>query len=194
MEEKISGARIIAIADKRWKYILYASVCWALVFAGFFMFGQKERSWQFWMAEVVMTLFGSALVYMLLSPRYFFIGRSGEAYDRWMEEKTAALLQQDGRFQYVEDGFVFMADDGPVHIVWNLVSKIKVRLEDELSNDDDIVMRIELSDGHFIEFDEEINGWTKWESVLLQQYPSIRQDWMQEFLNSGLREKELFTS
>jgi|GEM_PF-3144595 len=193
MNKEVTGkSYVVAIADSRWKYILYSLICWALVIAGFATIGAKERHWQFWMAEVIMFAFGSGLLYMLLSPKYLFIGRNGAAYDTWMQEKHNELVNQDGIFIYTNVGFIFPGDTEPLEINWSDIQKVIARVEDELSNDDDLVVRIELPNSKFIEFDEEIAGWTKWEEEFRRQFPSVNANWMQEVLISSQKEAVLF--
>ena len=194
MDESPEESGTIAIADYRWKYIVYACICWGLVLAGFLTFGAKERHWQFWMAEIVMFLFGSGLLYMLFNPKYHFIGREGKDYEKWMKEKYQFLLNDDGRFGYTDIGFSFKTDEGLIEIPWESITKISARLEDEISNDDDIVLRIEYGDSHFVEFDEEVAGWIKFIQILRQQFPQIPEDWTGQVTLSTFKEMELFKS
>lgn len=192
MEETPDDTRIIAVADYRWKYVIYALICWGVVLAGFLTFGAKERQWQFWMAEVVMGLFGSGLLYMLFNPRYQFIGREGKVYDKWLKDKYQQMLKDDGRFIYYEDGFKFHADEGDIDIPWASITKISARLEDEISNDDKIVLRIEYTGGHFVEFDEEVAGWLKFLQVLPGKFPGISEDWPGQVTLNRFGEMDLY--
>ncbi|MBS3914134.1 MAG: hypothetical protein KG003_06515 [Bacteroidetes bacterium] len=181
----------IAIADYKWKYVIYALVCSGLVLAGFLTFNARERHWQFWLAEVVMCLFASGLFYMLLSPKYRFIGRSGEEFDAYMRHKYDELSNDAGRFQYLEDGFVFRTDEGEIEVFWKDVNSIVAHLEDEVTNDDDICLRLNYSDSNFLEVDEELPGWMKFRSILEQKF-KLHENWTQELLSSGQKEMILF--
>ncbi len=192
MGEIVGKATVIAIADYRWKYIIYAIICWALVIAGFFTFNAKERQWQFWMAEVVMFLFGSGLLYMLFNKKYYFIGRRGAEYDQWMAEKHSDLLREDGFFTYFPNGFVFHMEKENLEINWDDIYKITARIEDELSNDDDVVMRLDYALDKFVEFDEEIPGWTKWELMVREHFPQIQENWISVLLKSNDKETVLY--
>jgi hypothetical protein len=192
MAENVAKGHAIAIADSKLKYVFYACVCWALVIAGFFTFGAKERHWQFWMAESVMLSFGFGLLYMLLNKKYHFIGRSGDLYDKWMEEEHQLLLAKDGIFSYTAQGFVFQPTNEAINFGWNSIQSITARVEDELSNDDNIVLRIEDSAGKFIEFDEEVEGWIKWESQCRMHFPSIPDNWIDRLVASNTKETVLY--
>lgn len=184
MTEKSGNRGIIAVADYKWKYIMYASVCWGIVLAGFLTFGAKERNWQFWLAEVVMGLFGSGLLYMLLSPKYYFIGRKGPEYEEWLNHQHNNMLQQAGRFAYTEKGFSFRTENEEIQIAWNDIKTISAHLEDEITNDDDIALKIEFGQDQFIEFDEEVEGWTLFIHTMHKVFPGINEAWQRDLLSS----------
>lgn len=178
----------VSVADYRWKYILYACVCWGLVLAGFLTFYNSERNWQFWMAEAVMLMFALGLTYMLISPKYIFIGRKGPRFDEYLNNKYNDLVSQDGVFSFVEQGFVFHGEEGDIEIKWEQITRISGHLEDILSNDDDIVIRLEYDEGkHFLEFDEEIGGWLKFRQEMRSHF-NFSPEWQNELIQSGKKE------
>lgn len=181
----------IAIADYRWKYIIYAAICWSLVLAGYFGIAASNRNWQFWMAEVVMLLFALGLTYMLLNPRYRFLGRKGPEYDEWLQQKYQSLLGENGMFEYNDAGFVFHAPDAEVNVLWSQITRISAHLEDLVSNDDDICLRIEYADGHFLEIDEEIPGWLRFTNTIQKQF-NCSKDWQTALSATNVREIVLF--
>jgi hypothetical protein len=183
---------LFTITDYRWKYTLYAIICTALVLAGFLTFGAKERHWQFWMAEVVMAVFASGIIYMLLSPKYRFVGKKGPEFDAWLKEKEQALLQDHGKFTFDPNGFVFHANPKDIAVNWSEITRISCHLEDVVTNDDDLCLRIEYGDNHFLEFDEEVPGWMHFRQELVQAL-NISEDWQSELLNSGAKELIIYS-
>lgn len=181
----------IPIVDYRWKYLLYAIVCWSLVLAGFLAIKAKERAWEFWMAEVVMLCFGTGLFYMLFSGRYVFIGRKGADFDAYMQKKYADLLNDTGDFTYTDDGFVFNGDGKQIEIKYSEINRISGHLEDMVSNDDDLVLRIEYGNNHFFEIDEELRGWLFLRQQLREHF-HYDQSWQDVLLKSKLKEIEIW--
>jgi hypothetical protein len=181
----------IAIADYKWKYLLYAVVCWGLVLAGFLAIGAKERHWQFWMAEVVMVTFALGITYMLLSKKYEFIGRKGPRFDAYLDAKYNDMLTKSGRFLYTEDGFVFHGDGNEIPIQWSEISKISAHLEDVVTNDQDLCLRMEYGENHFLEFDEEIEGWILFKQKLAEKF-QLPGGWEQKLIDSNQKELVLY--
>ncbi|MBL7811503.1 MAG: hypothetical protein JNL57_04715 [Bacteroidetes bacterium] len=183
------------IAEYRWKYILYAVVCWSLVLAGLLTFSVPSRNWQFWMAETVMTAFAMGLTYMLANRKYRFIGRKGPDFDAYMQERYESMRQDTGSFVYVSDGFEFTPEVGNViRVEWSRIRRISAHVEDVVTNDDDIAIKLEWTEGHFFEVNEEINGWLRFVEELQKAFPQIPDDWQQQVLRSNARELELFAA
>lgn len=181
----------IVIAEPRWKYVVYASVCISLILAGFLTFNAKERHWQFWMAEIVISLFALGILYMLFNPRYRFIGRNSAEMTEYLADKYEHLLRDNGKFTYTETGFVFNGDESDVVIEWNEITRISGRIEDVLSNDDDLVLSIEYGNGHFLEFDEEIPGWLLFRHKMRERF-GFSQEWQDKLIDSGKSEIEIY--
>jgi hypothetical protein len=181
----------VAIADYKWKYILYALVCWGLVLAGFLAFNARERHWQFWMAEVVMLLFALGLCYMLFSPKYEFIGRKGPRFEAYLNQRYNDFLTDHGKFEYFEDGFVFQSEPDTVPVKWSEIQRVTAHLEDVVTNDEDICLKLEYGENHFLEFDEEIPGWLMFKEQLALHI-GLAADWEARLLASGKKELLLF--
>lgn len=181
----------IVVADRKWKYILYAAVCWGLVLAGFLTIRAKERHWQFWMAEVVMLAFSLGLTYMLLNKKYKFIGRTGPEMDAYLAGKYEDLLKEQGQFSYTAEGFIFKASDKEIPVLWNEIHRISGHLEDVVSNDEDLCLRIEYGDNHFLEFDEEMPGWLLFRHKMREQF-GFGPEWQEKLLDSGNKEIEIW--
>lgn len=178
----------VAIADYRWKYVLYACVCWGLVLAGFLTFYNAERNWQFWLAELVMSMFAAGITYMLVSPKYSFIGRKGPKFEAYLNQKYNIMVSEDGSFSYNDSGFVFRGDEAQdISIQWNEISRISGHLEDTVSNDEDLVIRLEYGDNHFLEFDEEIAGWLKFRQEMRAKF-GFTAEWQDRLISSGQKE------
>lgn len=182
----------IIVADKRWKYIAYAVICYSLVFAGFYTFSTGNRSWQFWMAEIVMSAFSIGLTYMLVSGKYRFVDRDSPEYVEFLETQYADFLNETGQFEYFDGGFIFHSDTEKIQIMWSDIERISGHIEDNLTNSDDLCLRIEYKGNHFIEFDEECPGWLLFREKMREQFPSISWEWQNEVLNSNIKEIELY--
>jgi hypothetical protein len=181
----------IVVADRKWKYVLYSAVCWGLVFAGFLTINAKERHWQFWIAEVVMLAFALGLSYMLLNKKYKFIGRTGPAMDAYLAGKYEDLLTDHGSFTYTSDGFVFKAEDNDIEVLWDEINRISGHLEDVVSNDEDLCLRIEYGENHFLEFDEEMPGWLLFRHKMRERF-GFGPEWQDSLLESGSKEIEIW--
>lgn len=185
------GQDQIIVADRKWKYYLYAAVCWGLVLAGFLTINARERHWQFWMAEVVMLTFALGLTYMLLNKKYRFIGRTGPEMDAWLKGKYEKLLEEEGSFSYTNEGFVFHGDGEEISVNWNDITRISGHLEDVVTNDEDLCLRLEYGESHFIEFDEEVPGWLLFRHKMREVF-GFSPDWQDTLLNSGVKEIEIY--
>ncbi len=189
MQEK--GRDKIAVADYKWKYILYAAICWGLVLAGFLAFSAKERHWQFWMAEVVMLSLAGGVSYMLLSGKYDFIGRKGQKFDAYLDSKYKDILNEKGRFDYSDDGFIFHAEGKEIEVKWSEIDRVTAHLEDLVSNDEDLCIKIEYDYKHFLEFDEEIPGWLLFKEKLAANI-QLAENWEKRLLAADQKEILLF--
>jgi hypothetical protein len=190
MTEPIFSNRFV-IAEYRWKYYIYVAVCWTLVFAGFMTFSAKTRTWQFWMAEVVLTCFALGLTYMLSNSKYKFIGRKGPAFDEYMENRYKQMLGEDGVFDFETDHFVLHDNEKEVKVKWAEVTKISAHLQDSLTWDD-LCLRLEYDGSHFLEVNEEIAGWMKFVSEVHRNFPTIPADWQDVVIHMNKEELLLF--
>lgn len=181
----------VTIAEQRWKYWIYLLVCLGLVLAGFLTFNARQRHWQFWVAETVMILFTLGLLYMLFNPRYRFVGRTGPKMDAYLAEQYSELLKEEGLFGYTQDGFTFKAESGMIEIQWKDISRISGHLEDVVTNDEDLCLKIEYGDNHFLEFDEEVPGWLLFRKQLQTQF-NFSWEWQEKLLDSGIKEIEIY--
>lgn len=171
------------IAEYRWRYTLYALLCWVLLIFGFVRNGMNTQSFQFWAAQVLFFLMGSWLTYMLLSSGNKFIGREGELFIRELEEESAKLQGEDGVFRFHDKGFSFLADPvAPLFIPWADIRAIHAWVEDQLNNDDLICLRIEYGEDHFLEFEEDTPGYLKFIRTASHSFPLLSGSWQTDIL------------
>lgn len=180
------------IAEYRWRYTLYALLCWVLLIFGFIRNGLNSESFQFWFAQSLFLLMGAWLTYMLLSSGNKFIGRKGELFNRELAEESAKLEDEDGVFRFHDKGFSFLADPvAPVFIPWSEISAIYAWVEDQLNNDDLICLRLEYGNGRFLEFEEDTPGYLKFIRTASFYFPGLSGSWQSVILELPDRKMKL---
>lgn len=171
------------IAEYRWRYMLYAFICWGVLILGFVRKGFQSESLQFWLTQGLFFIMAAWLTWLLLSGGSRFIGRSGASFDLGLSEEAAVLASEDGVFRFHDKGFSFLANPkAPVFIPWQQITGISAWVEDNLNGDDQICLRIDYTDSHFIEFEEDTPGYLKFVSRASSFFPVLNGDWQAQIL------------
>ena len=181
----------VVITDHRYMFGVYAGICWTVVLAGLMAYKNPARNWQFWTVEILMVCMALYLTYMVLSPRYMFVGKKGPVLFEYLRHRQQELLQEYGQIRYTKKGFHFSQDGKQIKIDWENIRGINASLIDGLAHDDNVTLEFRMDDGGVFQIDEEISGWMMLESKLRQEFPQIPEDWEEDLLKGKKSVKKL---
>lgn len=191
-ENMVDFTKTKIIVDYKWKYTIYAVLCWCLMLFGFFKLFHGNTSWQFWLAGLIFCGFASILTFMLLSGKFLFVGKKGPLFNEFLHHKYGELMSRNGRFKFYELTVEFDSDHGPLYINWKDINKITAHKDEEIEGDITLSVLIEYGNGHYLEFDELLPGWTPFLQQMEQKLPRIKNNWQNDFLISDEQKMVLF--
>lgn len=173
------------ITDYRYKFGMYAGVCWTVVIVGIFAYRNPARNWQFWTVEVLMIGMAVYLSFMLLNRRYLFVGKKGPLLFEYLRFRHSQLLEEYGQIAYSKKGFSFVQDGTEIKINWDDIRGINASLIDGLAHDDNVTLEFNIKGGGIFQIDEEISGWMMFETKLREAFPQIPEDWEEKLIKGN---------
>jgi hypothetical protein len=181
------------IADYRWRYILYASVCAAILIFGMSKNGVSSHSWQFWLGQLFLVIALCWLLILIFSNKNKFVGRTGYLFNQELGEEVKDIYSGNSYFSFNENGFVFSAPTESVFEVhWKDILKVHAWVEDQIVVDDMICIRIDLKNHRFLEFDEITPGFLQFVSHCNTALNCFSSSWIEELNLKKRRELQLF--
>lgn len=184
----------IAIAEYRWKYAIYAILCWVIAAIGFFRITEDRLGVQYTIVLFVISALALYLTIALLHRRFIFIGRKGPIYNDFMNFKHSQLLKASGNLLFSKEGLKIASGNNEEFIAWEQIQNIQLTLEDTLSNDDDVVLTIHYGNKQVFRMDEETPGWLYFTETLPLYLTDIPANWLNDFIRSGNTRYQLWAA
>lgn len=184
----------IAIIEYKWKYAIYALLCWVIAAIGFFRVNGTTLGFQYTIVLLVISALAIYLTVAILHPKFVFIGRKGPLYNDFINYKHFQMVHTSNSFVFNNEGFQANVDSYKGFVRWDEISQIELTLEDSLPNDDEVVLTIHFGQNQNLSIDEESNGWLYFTETLPKYLTEIPENWLDDFIRSGNTRLQLWAA
>lgn len=185
--------RVRRFAESRWRYLLYALVCFLILVFGLMKNGFSAYSWQYWFGQVFLITAMFWIFGLLISSKNRFVGRSTPEFNSELKAELDNADAETGYFKFSEEGFTFAPQSVKFKMVnWNDIIGVYAWIEDQIVVDDVLCIRLNLKNNQFIEFDEIAPGFLTFLTHCHNKLACFPEGWINRLSSMDRRELILF--